>query len=124
MPLILFDLDNGGWAVPLTDVSEVGNPGTLRRIPGAASPVLGLAECRGNVTTVIDLAGLLGGAAAPGAPVLIRLAAPNEGLSLYGTMTLRLGRAVPEGDGVFTLEKRPYRCLKSHEIVRSLAARV
>lgn len=120
---ILFELDNGGWALPLEEVAEVAHPGSLRRIPGATAPVLGLAECRGRLITVLDLAGMLGGVAGAGPPAVVRLAGEREDCALYLTAGLRLGTAEPgPGDDPVVVDGRAYRRVGTLSLLEELAA--
>lgn len=119
---ILFELDNGPWAISLEEVAEVGVPGSLRRMPGSASPVVGLAECRGRLRTVLDLARLLDGTAPAGPPALILLAGPREPYALYLTAVLRLGTAEPGDDeATVSVDGRAFRRITTASLFAKLA---
>lgn len=123
--LILFELGGDRWALPLSEVAEVGEPGSLRRIPGAAAPVVGLAECRGKLLTVIDLARLLEGQAPAGPPALILLTEPRERYALYLTATLRLGKAAAvEPRAVFVVDGVRFRGLEPASLLEPLLSGV
>ena len=47
------------YAVPIENVLEVGELGTLNAVPGAGSAVLGIRNLRGQVLPVFDLARVL-----------------------------------------------------------------
>ncbi len=51
----------GRYAVAMDRVAEVGRPPRLTRVPGLPGWVLGLANWRGRVLAVLDLAEMLGG---------------------------------------------------------------
>lgn len=66
VPVELIVLRLFGWryALPMAGVAEVGRPPTLTRVPGLPAWVAGVANWRGRVMAVLDLAPLLGGEAA------------------------------------------------------------
>lgn len=53
----------GRYAVPMEHVAEVGRPPHLTRVPGMPGWVLGVANWRGRVLAVLDLAEMLGASA-------------------------------------------------------------
>lgn len=85
----------GRYAVPMDRVAEVGRPPHLTRVPGLPGWVLGVANWRGRVLAVLDLAEMLGGmlGGSPLAPP--RAAAPGRA----GTATDRAGRLLVLTDG-------------------------
>lgn len=74
----------------------VAECGPIRRIPGAPSPVVGLAEWRGHVLTVVDLALLLGHPPGDAQATLVRLAAPLEQAALWLTAHLSVAEVVAD----------------------------
>lgn len=80
-PLLYFALEGADYALRLRDVRGVGSCGALRPVPGAPPAVPGLAEWRGSVLTVVDLARLLGHSATGARPCLIRLGEPLRGVA-------------------------------------------
>lgn len=65
------------YAVPIGNVLEVGELGTLSAVPGAGGPVLGICNLRGQVLPVFDLARVL--AIAAGEPARRVVVAEHEG---------------------------------------------
>lgn len=57
--LLLFELGNEAFALPLIDVRELLKPPTLTEVPRARRAVLGVTLLRGAVVPVFDLRGLL-----------------------------------------------------------------
>ena len=55
-----FRLGAESYALPVADVLEVAEVGTLTPVPGAPPSVLGVRNLRGQVLPVIDLAAVLG----------------------------------------------------------------
>ncbi len=73
-PRLLMVMSRGRhYAIPVTQVREVIRPDQIIRVPGAPPSVWGVANVRGAVVTVLDLAALLGHArgASWGSVVLI-----------------------------------------------------
>jgi hypothetical protein len=66
----------------LSHVAGVAPPCDLWRVPGAPDAVLGLAEWRGSVLTVLDLPRLVGEGVACPRPWLVRLAPPLDHVAL------------------------------------------
>ena len=57
---IVVRLGSGRFAVPMTNVAEVGRVPSLTRVPGLPSWVAGAANWRGRIMPVLDLRLLLG----------------------------------------------------------------
>jgi hypothetical protein len=85
---LLFALEGRNYAIRVAAVGGVAESGPIRKLPGAPSAVVGLAEWRGNVLTVLDLPHLLGHAPGDAAPCLIRLAPPLHQAALLLTAYL------------------------------------
>jgi hypothetical protein len=90
------------YALHVEDVSGVAETAVVRPVPLAPRGVLGLAEWRGRLLTVLDLAELMDDAATDAEPSLVRLATPLEHTALYVPGTLRLASASepPSDEGV------------------------
>jgi purine-binding chemotaxis protein CheW len=58
--LLVFSLGAEGFAVDLANVRRVLRPTRIARVSGAASEVLGLMNCQGEVLCVLDLRRILG----------------------------------------------------------------
>lgn len=72
----------GRYSLRLADVTGVAPPRALRSVPGAPESVLGLADWRGGLLTVLDLGRLIDERPAGAQPWLIRLAPPFENVAL------------------------------------------
>src|SRR5215212_10563673 len=68
---VRFRLGDESFALPVAQVLEVAELGSLARVPGAPPSVLGVRNLRGQVLPVIDLAGVLGTAHARRAQRLV-----------------------------------------------------
>jgi hypothetical protein len=88
------------YAIPLEQVSGLADCGAVRLVRGAPPEVLGLAEWRGRLLTVLDLPGLLGEPQGSGPDCLIRLS---------GTMT-RTALRVPAPVNLLTAETSRSEC--------------
>jgi len=80
---IVFALGSGLHALNLKEISGVADAGVVRKVPRAPLAVLGLAEWRGRLITVIDLPHLLGERCDPGSASLLRLAPPLDHLAFF-----------------------------------------
>jgi purine-binding chemotaxis protein CheW len=58
----------GRFAIPLTEVAEVGKVPSITRVPGVPAWVAGVANWRGRILPVLDLRTLLGADPAPIGP--------------------------------------------------------
>jgi hypothetical protein len=101
--VLLFELGGRGYAIPVSAVAGLADGEPTRRVPGAPPHVLGLAEWRGDVLTVLDLSRLLGHPAGDGAGCLVRLAPPLQRAALFVRASLRLAEiarasCLPEAD--------------------------
>lgn len=63
-PRLTFTVAGVGYAIPLSEVTEVAPVGAVRAVPGAQSWFLGLTNVRGSVVGLSHLGALLYGAAA------------------------------------------------------------
>ena len=74
------------YALPVDEVSEVGELGEVTPLPGSAPEVLGLRNLRGQVVPVVDLAAMLGvgGRAAPTRVVIAESGGRRAGLAVEG----------------------------------------
>lgn len=72
------------YALPVSSVLEVGELGEVTPVPGAPPEVIGVRNLRGQVITVIDLAGLLGlhAEAPPGLIVVAKEGTRQAGLAV------------------------------------------
>ena len=68
---VRFRVGDESFALPVGQVLEVAELGSLAPVPGAPPSVLGVRNLRGQVLPVIDLAGVLGTAHARGAQRLV-----------------------------------------------------
>ena len=92
---VLFRVDKGLYAVPLSAVREVvPTPGAFTRVPRAPDAIKGVINLRGRVVTVVELAKLLGVATAPVAQLLLLDRGRRE-----------LGLLVANVEGIEALEK-------------------
>jgi chemotaxis signal transduction protein len=57
---LVFRIGEESFAVPVGQVLEVAELGTLTPVPGAPASVLGVRNLRGQILPVIDLAAILG----------------------------------------------------------------
>lgn len=64
---VMFRLQGGAYALPVTEVTEVVRVGEVTRVPNAPFPVIGVFNLRGRVLPLLDLGLRFGlGAARPG----------------------------------------------------------
>ena len=68
---VRFRVGAESFALPVGQVLEVAELGSLAPVPGAPPSVLGVRNLRGQVLPVIDLATVLGTARAPGTQKLV-----------------------------------------------------
>jgi purine-binding chemotaxis protein CheW len=57
---IIFALDQVEYAVPISNVTEMGRPPEITRVPNVPGWVIGIANLRGDVISVVDMRGFLG----------------------------------------------------------------
>jgi len=95
---LLFALGGRDYAIRVAAVGGVAEAGPIREVPGAPSAVVGLAEWRGNVLTVLDLAHLLGHSPGDAQPCLVRLAPPLHQGALFLTAYLSVAEIVGDFD--------------------------
>lgn len=99
LPLLVFTIGSRRFALPVCVSSDVREPGPLRTVPGAPRSVLGLAEWRGRVVTVLDPAPLLGEPAGSGRPCLVRLAPPFDHVAIRVSFPLRVETSASSSGG-------------------------
>ena len=58
--LVIFRLGERAYGIDLVGVREILRPRALTRLPGAPAAVMGLANVRGQIVTVVDLGVALG----------------------------------------------------------------
>jgi hypothetical protein len=95
---LLFALGGRNYAIGAAAVGGVAECGPIRQVPGAPSAVVGLAEWRGNVLTVLDLPHLLGHPAGDAQPCLVRLAPPLQQAALFLTAYVSVAEILGEPD--------------------------
>ena len=87
---LVFRMGQQLHAIPVNAIGGVVSCESLREIPGAPAGVLGLAEWRGSVLTVLDLPRYLGCRAQDEPACLIRLAPPLDHTALYLPASVQL----------------------------------
>jgi len=106
--LLLFELQRESYAMCLDAVAGLFEAGPLRKVPGAPRGVLGLAEWRGRLLTVIDLPMLVGDRPCSRSPCLVHLVAPWDNLALHIPGPVHLGHApLPDACLVAALAAEP-----------------
>ena len=117
----MFDLGGERYAFHVAAIGGVSSCGSMRRVPGCPAAVLGLAEWRGALLTVLDLPRLLGHDTPGDLPCLVRLAPPLLHTAFFLPATVQLqelsagpGDATPFHDG------KPVRMLEPIALVRAL----
>jgi purine-binding chemotaxis protein CheW len=88
--VLLFDLGGRPYAIRAAMLDGLADCGPVRRVPGAPPAVVGMAEWRGSVITVLDLSRLLGHPPGDAAPCLVRLTPPMHRAALLLRANLRL----------------------------------
>lgn len=114
-PSLAFELDGVAYSIALGFVLGLAGPSPLSPVPGAAPVVLGLAEWRGTLLTVLDLPALLGCSDGAAQPCLIRLAEPLRGVAFRLHAPVRLVRTEERG-------RRAPQALDPRPLVRRLEA--
>ena len=88
--LLTIQLARQRWALRLPDLAGVCEVPALRKLPGVAAPVLGLAHRHGRIVTVLNLPALLQDAPGAGAECLLLVAPPRGQVALWVRGELRL----------------------------------
>jgi chemotaxis signal transduction protein len=88
--LLTIQLARQRWALRLSDLAGVCEMPALRRLPGVAAPVLGLAHRHGSIVTVLDLPALLQDAPGAGTECLLLVTPPRGPVALWVRGELRL----------------------------------
>jgi chemotaxis signal transduction protein len=96
---LIFELGDRCYALRLATVDGLSEPGPVRRVHDAPHGVLGLAEWRGRLVTVLDLGALLGAGPIDGPASLVGLASPLAHAALHVPAAIRIGRVTGSGDG-------------------------
>jgi chemotaxis signal transduction protein len=131
--ILVFRLEDELHAIRVNDIGGVVSCEGLRALPGAPAGVLGVAEWRGSVLTVLDLSEYLGRAAPDEPACLIRLAPPLEQTALYLRATVQLpesrleppATADPEGEkSGWTCGDEPVCLIDPREIVLRLETKM
>lgn len=90
-----FEVEGDRLGLSLEDVTEIATVARITPVPRSPDFVVGLANIRGRVVTLLD-AGVLFGAAEPlgaeGAGQAVVLAAPREHLALFTRSKVDIGR--------------------------------
>jgi chemotaxis signal transduction protein len=119
--VLRFALGENEYALRLRDVAGLASLGPVRAVPGAPPEVVGLAEWRGSLLTVLDLPLLLGRGAAERderETCLVQLAAPLRGVAFFLPAPVYLWRGDAEpGDSAWI-------SIDAHRLVRDLESRV
>jgi hypothetical protein len=131
--LLAFRLGGELHAVRVSDVGGVVSCEALRQVPGSPAGVLGLAEWRGSVLTVLDLARLLERSAPDEPACLIRLGPPMDQTALHLPATVQLiesrlerrsSTGSDEGEPIWFCEGEPIRLVDPWELVRRVDAQI
>jgi hypothetical protein len=96
--LLAFELGDEGFAIRVVEIGGVLGCSPIRAVPGSPEFVIGLAEWRGSVITVLDLPGLLGRRGSDDPACLIRLVSPLQQTALYLPATVQLVEHTFEGE--------------------------
>jgi hypothetical protein len=94
----------------LEHVSEIARISRVTPVPRAPDPVLGLANIRGRVVTLLDAERLFGGSAAPaeGGGHAVVLAAPRDHLAVFTRASVDIGKGrESEGGAAADLKRDP-----------------
>ncbi|HXX31139.1 MAG TPA: chemotaxis protein CheW [Myxococcaceae bacterium] len=110
---VVFRVDSGRYALPLSAVREVViTPELVTRIPRTGAAVTGVINLRGRVVTVVDLRPLLG----LGTPD-----APAAKVLLLDRGRRDLGLGVSEVEGIEQLERVVRSATEGMDLVRGVA---
>jgi chemotaxis signal transduction protein len=96
-----FRIGNEHYAIALEQIEGLADHAAIHEVPGAPRSIRGLAEWRGTVLTVIDLAYLLDHDAVDGETCLIRLAHPIEQTALLTPAAIRTVSICPTTDDAY-----------------------
>lgn len=103
--MLVFALDRQRYALRASTISGLADCGTVRKVPGAPPEILGLAEWRGELVTVLNLPRLLGHRPRDTPRRLVRLAPPLDLTALYVTASVRMA-SVTLPDAIACTEAR------------------
>jgi twitching motility protein PilI len=98
-----FRLDKGWYVAPMSEIAEVMQPPPATRVPGVKPWLLGIANMRGRLLPLIDLAGYLSNATAePDAPPRVDYSAARQRrrVLVVDTPQLYVGLLVDEVGGL------------------------
>ncbi len=134
MDCLHFRLGRDRYALAVETVGAVAAVPSLRRVPAAPRAILGVAECRGEIVTVLDLPWLLDESAGSGEPSIVVLGGALGASALYVPAALAVSRAdavrgaEEDARGVFqpmsvTVGGAPHRLLSPAGIVAAASGR-
>ena len=90
MPHALFRVGEATYAAPLTGLVEVIAPPAVSPVPDAPDWLVGLANVRGEVTSVLDLRAAFGLSPHPGGPQSVLVARTPDGATVAGLLVDRV----------------------------------
>lgn len=124
--ILRFELEGTGYGLDAAAIRSVERVSSLIPVPGAPAEVLGLAETRGTLVSVLDLPGLLGRRRAAGSePSVVLLAAPFERCALFLPGKVEMTRLGPAEDAVrLDEEGRPVELVEVRGLLETAASRV
>lgn len=99
MDAVVVRLGDTRYAVPMTDLVEVGRAPALTRVPGAPPWVAGVANWRGRILAAVDLRGMLAPDAYAGGPPDRLAVLARDGVTV-GLLVDRLDGTLPLPDVV------------------------
>ena len=103
VPHVLFRVGEATYAAPLTGLVEVTHPPAVSPVPDAPDWLVGLANVRGEVTSILDLRAVLELAPHRGGPRAVLVARTPDGATVAGLLVdhvvgVRRLRVDPVGD--------------------------
>lgn len=106
VPHVLFRVGEATYASPLTALVEVIPPPAVSPVPDAPDWLVGLANVRGEVTSILDLRAILELDGHPGGPRTVLVARTPDGATVAGLLVdrvvgIRRLRVDPAGGGDF-----------------------
>jgi len=119
--LLRFALGENEYALCLRGVAGLASLGPVRAVPGTPPEIVGLAEWRGSLLTVLDLPLLLGCPATEGDELeacLVRLAAPLRGVAFFLPAPVHLWR------GEADRNDPAWNSIDAHRLVRAVESRL
>lgn len=101
VPHVVFRVGGNRFAVALSDVNEILRPAGATAVPGSPAWLTGVANVRGDIVPVVELAGLLGvgaGGNAGRALVVVRPTADDPGVGLLADDVVGIRPLTDAGD--------------------------